>query len=71
MSLNDLHSDIYISTGQDICYTVKAGDKFKVPVFISSMSSKEYPDGLILEYEMQTINYIGALVSGCFFKLSL
>ncbi len=59
MSLNDLHSDIYISTGQDICYTVKAGDKFEVPIFLSSMSSMEYPAGVILEYEMQTINYVG------------
>jgi hypothetical protein len=59
MSINDLHSDIYVSTGQDICYTLKAGDKFEVPLFISSMSSKEYPEGLILEHEMQTLNYIG------------
>jgi len=59
MSLNDLHSDIYLSTGQNICYTVKAGDKFEVPVFLSSISPEEYPAGLTLEYEMQTINYIG------------
>jgi len=59
MSLNDLHSDIYISTGQDICYSVKAGDKFEVPVFLSSMSSNEYPLGLILEYRLNSINYIG------------
>lgn len=59
MSLNDLHSKIYISTGQDICYSIKAGDKFEVPIFLSSMSAEEYPKGLILEYALHTINYIG------------
>ena len=59
MSLLDFHSPIYLSTGQDICYTVNAGEKIEVPVFLSSMSPKEYPAGLILEYELHTINYLG------------
>lgn len=59
MSLIDLHSALYISTGQDICTTVKANEDFEVPLFLSSMSSQAFPSGLVLEYELQSINYLG------------
>ena len=59
MSLLDLHSAVYLSTGQDICYTIKAGEKVEVPLFLSSMSSDAHASGLILEYQLESINYLG------------
>jgi len=59
MTLNDFHSPIYLSTGQDICYTKDAGEKIEIPLFLSSMSDKEFKQGLELFYELSHINYLG------------
>lgn len=58
MSLLDFHSPIYLSTGQDICYTVKAGEEIQVPLSLSSMSPDIHEE-VILEYQLQTTNSIG------------
>lgn len=59
MTLNDLHSPIYISTGQNICYTQNAGEKISIPLFLSAMTDTEYPNGLELYYEVSHINNLG------------
>lgn len=59
MSLNDFHAPIYISTGNEICQTVKGGSQVEVPIYISSMSGKALGDQLTLAYELHTTNYIG------------
>ncbi|GJM29837.1 MAG: hypothetical protein DHS20C17_24720 [Cyclobacteriaceae bacterium] len=58
MSLLDLHSSVYISTGQNISYTVNPGDQLEIPLFLSVMSSKVY-QGVTLEYQLNITNTIG------------
>jgi len=58
MTLNDFHSPVYLSTGVEICKTVKGGEKINVPLFISSMTNKNYGDEIIVEYELSYTNYI-------------
>lgn len=38
MSLNDLHTPIYLSTDIDICTSQEAGSEVRVPLFLSSMT---------------------------------
>jgi len=59
MTLKDFHSPIYISTGQNICFTKNAGDKLELPLYLSSMTDTEYQEGLELHYEVSHINYLG------------
>ena len=59
MRLNDLHSPVYLSTGNEICQTVKAGRSVAVPLFLSSMTSWQYGDQLIIDYELSHTNTIG------------
>ena len=58
MSVNDFHAPVYLSTGVEICRTVKGDEKIDIPLFISSMVGDDYGDELIVEYELSHINYI-------------
>jgi len=49
MTINDLHSPVYISTGSDLCRDVKKGDIVEVPLYLSCMTSQIPEDGLILK----------------------
>jgi hypothetical protein len=40
MSLNDFHSPFYLSTGQEITFAGKAGQKIKIPLHLSSLTDK-------------------------------
>ena len=64
MDINDLHSPLYLSTGNEICRTVKGGEQVEVPLFISSMNGEGYGGSLIINYEMSHINYLGEDVAG-------
>jgi hypothetical protein len=44
MSARDFHSPFYISTGNDICVTVKGGEKVSIPLYLSVMSDMPVPD---------------------------
>ena len=59
MSLNDLHSDVYLSTGNEICRTVTGGDLVSVPLFLSSMTNWMHGDEVILKSELWHTNTIG------------
>ena len=59
MSLNDLHAPVYLSTGNDICKTVKGGEQISVPLFLSAMSGENLGSELSIDYELSTTNYIG------------
>ncbi|MEL6589002.1 MAG: sugar-binding domain-containing protein [Bacteroidota bacterium] len=59
MDLNDLHSPVYLSTGNEICRTVKGGEMLMVPIHLSVMSGVDYGSELLLEYEVEHLNYIG------------
>lgn len=59
MKLNDLHAPVFISTGNDICKTVKGGEKVAVPLYLSSMTDATYGGDLTLTYEVSFTNAIG------------
>jgi hypothetical protein len=59
MKLNDLHADVYLSTGNEICKTVKGGETVTVPLYISSMTSKDFGKQLKLKWELKLTNTIG------------
>ena len=58
MTLNDFHAPVYLSTGVEICQTVNGGEKIDVPLFISSFTSDDYGEDIIVEYELSHTNYI-------------
>ena len=59
MKLNDLHAPVYLSTGNEICRTVKGGVPVKVPLYLSSMTGKDYGKQLKLSYQLKLTNAIG------------
>jgi hypothetical protein len=58
MKLNDMHADIYLSTGNDICKTVKAGEQVNVPLWLSVMTAAEQGP-LKLNWQLKLTNTIG------------
>ena len=59
MTINDFHSPIYLSTGNEICKTVSGNQKLKIPLFLSSMTDTNVGEKLKIEYELIHTNYIG------------
>lgn len=59
MTINDFHSPIYLSTGNEICKTVNGNQKLKIPLFLSSMTDTNVGEKLKIEYELIHTNYIG------------
>lgn len=58
MTDKDFHSDIYVSTGQDITKTVSGGESFEIPLFVSAMTDKKI-EGLNLTYEVSFMDKTG------------
>ena len=58
MKLNDFHALVYLSTGNEICKTVKGGEQLKVPLYLSSMTGAEYGKQLKLTYQLKLTNSI-------------
>lgn len=59
MSLNDLHAPVYLSTGNEICVTVKGGEQVNVPLYLSSMTGTDYGNQLKLSYQLKLTNTLG------------
>ncbi len=59
MSLNDFHSDVYVSNGGDITRTVKGNENIEIPIYLSSMTNKNYGNELFLHYQMLHLDYLG------------
>ena len=59
MNLNDLHADVYLSTGNEICKTVNGGETVKIPLYLSSMTSVDYGKQLKLSYQLKLTNALG------------
>ncbi|MEM1122430.1 MAG: glycoside hydrolase family 2, partial [Bacteroidota bacterium] len=59
MTLNDLHADIYLSTGNEICQTVKGGRTVEVPLFLSSMTDRKIGESIDISSELEHTNYLG------------
>jgi len=67
MSLKDLHADVYLSTGNEICKTVQGDEHLEVPLFLSVMTGEEFGEALTISYELSVMNRIGessTLLSG-------
>lgn len=59
MSLNDLHADVYLSTGVDISRSVEGGETVEVPLYLSVMTGEDLGENLKINYSLSTTNYIG------------
>lgn len=59
MTLNDLHSAVYLSTGNEISKTVQGGAQVEVPLFLSVMTGDDLGQHLKISWELSTTNYIG------------
>lgn len=59
MELSHLHSDVYLSTGSDLCLTVRPNELVKVPLFLSVMTDQVPPDHYILDYELSGRDHQG------------
>lgn len=59
MTLNDFHAEVYLSTGNETCKTVKGGEKIDVPLYLSSMIPDELGDQVNIRYELALTNAIG------------
>ena len=59
MKVNDFHTPVYLSTGNEICKTVKGGEKVDVPLFLSSMTDVDYGTQLKLSYQLLHTNILG------------
>ncbi|MEN9297489.1 MAG: hypothetical protein RJA42_1759, partial [Bacteroidota bacterium] len=57
MSLLDFHSSFYLSTGQEITFAGKAGQKIKIPLHLSSLTDKS--GSLTLKMTLSGINAVG------------
>ncbi|MDA3821142.1 MAG: glycoside hydrolase family 2, partial [Bacteroidales bacterium] len=58
MDLNDLHSTVYLSTGNEICRTVQGGEHIEVPLYLSSMTGNDLGNELIISYELSVTNSV-------------
>jgi hypothetical protein len=52
MLLEHLHSDVYLSTGSELCREVGPGSTVEVPLYLSVMTDLVPSDSFILDYEL-------------------
>jgi len=59
MELGHLHSEVYLSTGSDLCLTVRPDALVRVPLYLSVMTDQVPPDHYILDYELSGRDHQG------------
>jgi hypothetical protein len=59
MDLSQMHSDVYLSTGSELCRSVKPEQLVKVPLYLSVMTDQVPPDHYILDYELSGRDHHG------------
>lgn len=59
MRLNDLHSPVYLSMGNEITRTVQAGEVLMQPMFLSVMTGEDFGQTLSIESELWHTSAIG------------
>jgi hypothetical protein len=59
MKLSHLHSEVYLSTGSELCRTASPGEVVKVPLYLSVMTDQVPPDHYILDYELSGRDHHG------------
>lgn len=64
MSIRDLHAPVYLSTGNNICETVKGGATISVPLIISAMTGKNYGYSLRISYQLSHTDIAGNTEQG-------
>ncbi|MEZ4826588.1 MAG: glycoside hydrolase family 2 TIM barrel-domain containing protein [Bacteroidia bacterium] len=60
MKINDFHSLIYLSTGNEICRTVNGGETVEVPLYISDFTGKDMGYFMNVEYQLTLTTQAGA-----------
>lgn len=60
MSINDFHSPVYLSMGNEISKTVKGGSTVEIPMHLSVMTGEKMGAALTIRYELAHTNQIGA-----------
>ncbi len=59
MTLNDLHSDIYISTGNEISRSVKPNETIALPLYLSVMTDQNHGNQLNLKVSLSGFDALG------------
>ncbi len=59
MTIRDLHSPVYISTGNEICTTVNASDIQEVSLYISSTTDLHPAQKMTLDYALEHLDQTG------------
>ncbi len=60
MRETDLHSPIYLSTGNEITRTIEANELVEIPLYLSSMTDENITgENLIISYSVSGIDYLG------------
>ncbi len=59
MTLNDLHSDIYIAPAGPLCREVNPSETIKLPIFGSFMTGKDFGKNLILKTSLSGWDQLG------------
>ncbi|MEO6995705.1 MAG: sugar-binding domain-containing protein, partial [Lacunisphaera sp.] len=59
MTLNDLHSPFYLSTGSDLCRDVKPGEAVDVPLFASFLTDRVPGSEVVIRAELYGWNTLG------------
>jgi len=63
MTDRDFHSAFYLSTGNEICKTVKASEVLEMPLYISVMSGKQIKGNqLFIEFDVDFMDKTGASI---------
>ena len=70
MTDKDFHSIFYLSTGNEICKTLKGGETLEVPLFVSVMSGKAITNNqLFIEYSVDFMDKTGEIQTLTAYKM--
>ncbi|MDX2306219.1 MAG: glycoside hydrolase family 2 TIM barrel-domain containing protein [Microscillaceae bacterium] len=59
MTIKDFHAEVYLSTGNEICRTVEAGEQVNVPLYLSAMTGKNLGTELTMSWQLHHTNVLG------------
>ncbi len=59
MGIKDFHSEVYLSTGNEISRSVKPKEEVSIPLYLSSMTDKELGNSLNLKVKMYGYDALG------------
>jgi len=59
MDLSQMHSAVYLSTGSELCRSVRPEELVRVPLYLSVMTDRVPPDHYILDYELSGRDHHG------------